>query len=430
MQWFLYANGRQEGPLSWEALVDRAREGTLRPADYVWNESMGETWAEARTVPGLFVPPPLPAAGVGSPLLAAPVMMSAAPSFAEAGPTSISCTGPVSPAWDRMKDILFRPFDLGKWFALGFTAWLATLGDHGGSFNPGSAKNELVEKGGSSGPNWQSMVDRVQTAMEQHGSLILSMAAVAVVAAVVIGLLVLWLRCRGRFIFLDNCVNDRADVASPWRVFKQHANSLFWWSLVYGLVCLAVTAILAVVGVFSIVRPMLAAQSPAALWPAIGGNLTLWVLFGVLAAYIARFLEDFVVPIMYNDDLTATEAWSRFLPLFMDHTAAFVLYGLFYFVLNVVFGFAVVALILVTCCVAGCLMMIPYVGTVVLLPALVFFRLYSVGFLAQFGSRFRMRPEDERALAGETRALGDGDGEVDAGPAPVADAGAEPPAAG
>jgi hypothetical protein len=40
----------------------------------------------------------------------------------------------VSRAWDRMITALFRPFDLGKWLALGFTVFLAGLLDgHMGS---------------------------------------------------------------------------------------------------------------------------------------------------------------------------------------------------------------------------------------------------------------------------------------------------------
>ena len=48
----------------------------------------------------------------------------------------------------------------------------------------------------------------------------------------------------------------------------------------------------------------------------------------------------------------------------------------------------VLTLVVVTCCIAGCLMMIPYIGTVLLLPILVFSRAYSLHFLAQFGPRF------------------------------------------
>ena len=56
--------------------------------------------------------------------------------------------------------------------------------------------------------------------------------------------------------------------------------------------------------------------------------------------------------------------------------------------------FAVAALILVmflsclTCCVAG----LPYVGSVVFLPIYVFFRGYSLYFLAQCGEEWKMLP--------------------------------------
>jgi len=40
---------------------------------------------------------------------------------------------------------------------------------------------------------------------------------------------------------------------------------------------------------------------------------------------------------------------------------------------------------LVTCCIAGCLFALPYLGTVFLLPILVFERAYSLHYLAQFG---------------------------------------------
>ena len=38
----------------------------------------------------------------------------------------ISVALPISPAMDRVKRVLFQPFDLGKWFMIGFGAWLGT----------------------------------------------------------------------------------------------------------------------------------------------------------------------------------------------------------------------------------------------------------------------------------------------------------------
>src|SRR2546430_11487576 len=42
---------------------------------------------------------------------------------------------PFGEAFELMKKILFQPFDLKKWFIIGFAAWLANLGRGGGSFN-------------------------------------------------------------------------------------------------------------------------------------------------------------------------------------------------------------------------------------------------------------------------------------------------------
>ncbi|HLX94273.1 MAG TPA: hypothetical protein VKU37_00855 [Verrucomicrobiae bacterium] len=46
-------------------------------------------------------------------------------------PREISVAEPVSPALEQVKRVLFRPFDLGKWFTIGFCAWLAQLGESG-----------------------------------------------------------------------------------------------------------------------------------------------------------------------------------------------------------------------------------------------------------------------------------------------------------
>ena len=44
---------------------------------------------------------------------------------------------PLSNAWSRMTSALFKPFDIGKWFAVGFTAFLAHLLEFGNSGGKG-----------------------------------------------------------------------------------------------------------------------------------------------------------------------------------------------------------------------------------------------------------------------------------------------------
>jgi len=48
------------------------------------------------------------------------------------------------------------------------------------------------------------------------------------------------------------------------------------------------------------------------------------------------------------------------------------------------------AVVVLACCLLCCTVLIPYVGTVILLPVLVFWRSYSVHFLEQFGGTYRL----------------------------------------
>ena len=59
----------------------------------------------------------------------------------------ISVSAPIGNAVNRTVLILFKPFNLGKWFVLGFCAWLAYFGERGSvlSFNFG---------GGGTGGVW------------------------------------------------------------------------------------------------------------------------------------------------------------------------------------------------------------------------------------------------------------------------------------
>ena len=108
------------------------------------------------------------------------------------------------------------------------------------------------------------------------------------------------------------------------------------------------------------------------------------VVFGVVAAYVALFTESFVVPIMYRYNLRVLDAWQAFLPWLKARPAHFVVYGLFVLMLAAVFAVFFSIFCLMTCCMAA----VPYLGTVLLLPVWVTYRLLSVEFLAQFHPDF------------------------------------------
>src|SRR5438034_856658 len=194
-------------------------------------------------------------------------------------PASVSLTLPVGLAIDRVKRLLFQPFDLGKWFVIGFCAWLAHLGEQGSfaNFNFGSHHGS----GGSVHHQFEHARDYVMSNLHW----LVPLVAGVVMVCLMLSLVFLWLRRR-------NCR---------------------------------------------------------------GG----WVeLLSLLSANVGRF----------------------------------VLYVLFQIVLGLAIGMIVLLVIIVTCCCAGCLMAIPYLGTVLLLPVLAFKRSYSLHYLAQYGREYDVFP--------------------------------------
>ena len=133
------------------------------------------------------------------------------------------------------------------------------------------------------------------------------------------------------------------------------------------------------------------------------GMVMILITFMIITGYISLFLNDFVVPIMYKYELNASRAWGKFLNLFGTHFWYFILYGLFIFVLVIFVVFLVISFVLMTCCLGGVLLIIPYIGSVLFLPVSVTFRALSIEFLEQFGPEFEIFPKqaDESLLASE-----------------------------
>jgi hypothetical protein len=111
--------------------------------------------------------------------------------------------------------------------------------------------------------------------------------------------------------------------------------------------------------------------------------LALGCLLALVSAYVFFFLDAYVVPLMHRYDLGIMAAWRRFFSLAKGRWGWFLLSGLFVFVLVLAAGWVVFVTGMMTCCLGFLLLMIPYVGTVVLLPLIVTYRAFTVEFLAQ-----------------------------------------------
>jgi hypothetical protein len=291
-----------------------------------------------------------------------------------------------------MKHALFKPFDLHKWLVVGFNAFLAGLMEgHNGS--NGSRVTQDRDLG------WYEffhLPGRVwDWLMDNPGWFI----GIIFISIFLIGLIILltWVSSRGKFMFLDNVVLDKAEIAKPWKEFAKESNSLFLWRLVFGFVVFGV-----IIVYFSFLFVAGGAlyetlDSPAVpILFIIGWGLIFLVLITVIG-YISLFLTDFVAPIMYKHRISTVAAWSRFLAVFRKAPLHLLLYGLLIFVLGIVFVIAVVIAGLMTCCIGLFLLILPYVGTVVTLPVWYTYRAFSLEFLAQFGPEYDLFPRQVEA---------------------------------
>jgi len=319
------------------------------------------------------------------------MMMEESTSGQDAG--RVSVIDPISRAIDRSTEVLFRPFDLGKWIALGFCAWLATLGDCGGGSGGGNESSRWGENYGSRRDFEEGLYEAWDWILA-HLVPILFIAGAVVIVAFVLWLLFLWLSSRGKFMFLDGVVHNRAAVVEPWGRFRKPANSLLFFRVFLELFGFA-TVILILVFAASQVWLHLDSYDTEPLLVAGLVVSALAFLVTVLTLVLIEFaINDFVVPLMYLRECDVGAAWGELGRLFSARPGAFMLYLL----IRIVIGVLVTVLMFMACCMTCCIVLLPFVGTVILLPLLVFLRAYPLYFLSQFGpdyARFGMSVEAE-----------------------------------
>lgn len=283
-----------------------------------------------------------------------------------------------------MKKALFQPFDVGKWFMVGFTAFLASLMNNtagSGGYNPTKRYGDH---------DWQEVLEWPSIAwywLMDH-PVWFAFIIIGVVFLIVVFVILTWVSSRGKFMFIDNVIFDRAEVVTPWNEYRYEGNSLFIWRLVFGLISFGLV-IISLIITFLVMFDLFNGESTImtkvlSLMPVMFGFLVL-ILF---IAFISMLLNDFIVPIMYKHRISTTQAWIKFLPLLLANFWDFIVYALFVFVLIIITVFSIIFFGIFTCCIGFLLLIIPYIGSVVLLPVSFTFRVFSIAFLEQYGDDF------------------------------------------
>ncbi len=283
-------------------------------------------------------------------------------------PDTISITAPLEEAWKKTRALLFEPFEMSRWFLIGFSAWLASIQ---GSFPSFRVPAPHDDSGHPSlpqiPPDWIPIV----------------IVAAVVVVILVIGILLVlsWLSARGQFMFLDCLIKQRGAVKEPWRLSRENG-----WSLFVFQVFVMLAILLAVVMTIGIGLALAWSDIRSRSWGAPGilglafSGISLFVIILVGGA-IGLVIHDIVVPLMQKTGVPARDAFVRACHLVREFAGTFLLYML----LRSALLFAAAIVFLVGGCCTCCIAFLPYIGTVLLLPLHVFLRYYPLVFLAQFG---------------------------------------------
>jgi hypothetical protein len=257
-------------------------------------------------------------------------------------------------------------------------------GSPGTNFNVPTGRDEDLERTfGHIGDTVRGILDKPWIV-----PLIVSLVVVGVALWVVF----LWLGSRAHFVFLDQVAGRHWRIDEPWGRTRVQGNSLFLWRLAFTAVVLVAALLILVPLVLGIV--VMARRSEGlALALGLGVGVPVGLAFVIPIAYTQCFLSHFVIPIMYREGLRSTAAWRRFLPLMRAHFGAFVVFGLFMFLITVGVVIALFLFGCVTCCVGLVIMILPYIGTVFTLPIHYTWRGFGPNFLAQFGAAWWSWPQ-------------------------------------
>lgn len=213
---------------------------------------------------------------------------------------AFSAADSVSPAIQRTRDFLFRPFSWGTYLKLGLVAIIT----EGSAYNFGSSHGS--GESSRSGPVLPSSIDITPVKV--------AAAVAAILVATLVAMWLLYLLTRLRFAFFHCIVYNTKEIRPGWRIYREPATRFFWLSVVVGLCFLLAVGVLSipfVAGLWRLFREMKQTGHPdVALMLSVILPLIPLIFLMVLAGItVDVVLRDWIMPHFAIDNATASEAW-------------------------------------------------------------------------------------------------------------------------
>jgi hypothetical protein len=237
----------------------------------------------------------------------------------------------ISPAIERTKQFLFKPFRLGRFFKLTLVAAL-TEGASGGLNLGGNFPSGKTEM-----PKVPKTMPHIEWPQIQHWLLF---GAVALVVVLAISILVSYLLIRLRFSYFDCVLREQDQIGPAWDIYHRQAVRYLGLTLLIGL-GFWVALIPIGYAIYEHFKPLFALMvsgQTADLWtfvPLIATVVPVFLLLALIAGLIHLALTCFVLPRMALEDASIGDALSDVWSDVRMEPGQFFVFALFRFLLGI-----------------------------------------------------------------------------------------------
>jgi hypothetical protein len=263
----------------------------------------------------------------------------------------LSAVDVITPAFERMRQHLFRPFQLSQWFRLAIVGFLA------GEMGSGGFSSRF--RSGSSFP--QGPILQGMRLPFGGGPLFFVAVGLLVLLAVILGIAFLYVSSRMRFVLFDSVLAGRCRIRDFWRRRGDAAFRYFVWQLLFAL-CVFIGMILLIGIPVGFAFGMGWFSSPRDhVLPLVLGGILLGLIFIaslVVIVVVQVLVKDFVVPQMAFENVSVGEGWRRLLSMMKSEKGGYA--G--YIGMKIVLSFAAAVILFVVALITFLVLLIPVGG--------------------------------------------------------------------
>ncbi len=254
---------------------------------------------------------------------------------------AISAAEAISPAIQRTRTFLFRPFRLSTYLKLCLVALLAE-GSSGGNFNSSFPKGHHASHASQlhAFPHFAFTPEHIAA------------ACAILLLLLLVGLFISWLITRLRFAWFHCLIHNIREIRPGWHLYREPATRFFWFNVVVGLCFLVLMVLLALpfaAGFLGLFHGIRAGGHPSigAIFALLLPLIPIILLIVILAIAVKIVLLDLMLPHFALENASAGQAWSAVWARIRHEMGGFFVYALLRVLLPIVAGIGMFIVLLI-----------------------------------------------------------------------------------